>query len=280
MPGTKCGTRAAPPVAGGPMNDAPARRATRDRQIQIKASAVSEPMATSLARRETISSGQSAFAGAGASPRPRSSPLSDSRRSTTLVSLLRSAPQETVEAAAGDAGELLAAIAHRGDRSAFTRLFRFYGPRLKSHLLARGADPGAAEEIVQEVMLTVWRKSQQFDATRGSASAWIFTLARNAFIDRIRREHRPEVEPTDPILDATNPGADRLVTDVESQRELAAALEALPAEQRHVVNRSYFHGQSLAQISAADGVPLGTVKTRARLALTRLRALVTQRRET
>jgi RNA polymerase sigma-70 factor (ECF subfamily) len=151
---------------------------------------------------------------------------------------------------------------------------------LKGHLLARGADSDTAEEIVQEVMLTVWRKAQQFDATRGSPSAWIFTLTRNAFIDRVRREYRPEVDPSDPVLDANDPGADRLVADAESQRELAAAVESLPPEQQHVVKRSYFHGQSLAEISAADRLPLGTVKTRARLALSRLRALVTQPRET
>ncbi len=184
------------------------------------------------------------------------------------------------DGAVHDAVELLAAVAHGRDRVAFAALFRFYGPRLKSHLLARGADSGAAEETVQDVMLTVWQKAEQFDATRGSASTWIYTLARNAFIDRVRREHRPEVDPTDPLLEATAPGADRLVLDAESQRQLAAAVEALPAEQQHVVKRSYFHGQSLSQISAADGLPLGTVKTRARLALSRLRALVTHRRET
>lgn len=159
-------------------------------------------------------------------------------------------------------------------------LFRFYGPRLKSHLLGRGADSGTAEEIVQEVMLTVWRKADQFDAARGSASAWIYALVRNAFIDRVRRESRPAVDPTDPTLDATDPGADRLMLDAESQRELAAAVEALPAEQQYVVRHSFYYGQSLSQISAASGLPLGTVKTRARLALSHLRAFVTHRRET
>ncbi len=210
---------------------------------------------------------------------PRLSPLSPAPRWTTLHRSLRSARQGTAEDAADDAGELLAAIAHRGDRTAFTTLFRFYGPRLKSHLQARGTDAGTAEEIVQEVMLTVWRKAQLFDATRGSASAWIFTLARNAFIDRVRRESRPEVDPTDPILDAADPRADLLMTDAESQRELAAAVDALPPEQQCVVRRSYFHGQSLSEISVAEGLPLGTVKTRARLALSRLRALVTHRSE-
>lgn len=222
----------------------------------------------------------------GTTQRWRPSLLSWLPRSTTLHFAVESTPQIPIDGHAEDAArnpdELLAAVAHSRDRSAFATLFRFYGPRLKSHLLGRGADPGTAEEIVQDVMLTVWRKAEQFDATRGSASTWIYTLARNAFIDRVRREYRPEVDPRDPVLDATEPGAgaDRLVLDAESQREMAAAVESLPVEQQHVIKRSYFQGQSLSQISAAEGLPLGTVKTRARLALSHLRALVTHRRET
>lgn len=210
--------------------------------------------------------------------------LSQVPRSHKLPTLLKAlgrgtadgGPENTVREAAG----LLAAIAHRQDRAAFAGLFLSYGPRLKGYLIARGADGATAEEIVQDVMLTVWRKADQFDPARGSASTWIFTLARNAFIDRVRRENRPEVDPTDPLVETSAPAVDSQVLDAETERELAAAVDALPAEQRHVVNRSYFHGQSLSQISAAEGLPLGTVKTRARLALSHLRALVTPRRET
>lgn len=203
------------------------------------------------------------------------------RLSPVLASRESSAAGIAAGEAARDANILIAAVARQQDRAAFARLFEFYCPRLTSHLLARGAAPATAEEIVQDVMLTVWRKADQFDATRGSAGAWIFTLARNAFIDRVRREHRPAVDPSDPLLcGAGLPDADQSIMDAESQRELAAAVEALPAEQRHVVHCSYFQGQSLAQISAREGLPLGTVKTRARLALERLRAMVTQRRTT
>jgi RNA polymerase sigma factor (sigma-70 family) len=214
----------------------------------------------------------------------RSFPLSPLPRWTTLDPLVKSVRHGTgdshAEEPVRDAGDLLTAVARQRDRTAFASLFRLYGPRLKGHLLGRGADSGTAEEIVQDVMLTVWQKAEQFDARRGSASTWLYTLARNAFIDRVRREHRPCVDPHDPILDALHPGADCLVIDAESQRELATAVEALPAEQQHVVKLTYFHGRSLSQISVADGLPLGTVKTRARLALSRLRALVTHRRET
>jgi RNA polymerase sigma-70 factor (ECF subfamily) len=161
-------------------------------------------------------------------------------------------------------------------------MFEFYSPKLNGYLLARGAPASTAEEIVQEVMLLVWRKADQFDASRGSASAWIFTLARNAFIDRVRRENRPMVDPADPLLTGADesPGADALVLGAEVQRQLSNAVRELPPEQRQVVHRSYFEGQSLAQISAADGLPVGTVKTRARLALSRLRALMVRGRET
>ena len=223
---------------------------------------------------------------AGMAPETRThhlSLLSPLPRSTRLAPLLESPGQGTVgghlEEFARDADKLLAAVAHFRDRIAFAKLFRFYGPRLKSHLLGRGADSGTAEEIVQDVMLTVWRKAEQFDAVRGSASTWIYALARNAFIDRVRREHRPEVDLSDPILETTNPGADRLVLDAEIQHELTVAVESLPAEQKYIVKRSYFQGQSLAEISAAQGLPLGTVKTRARLALSHLRGLVLSRRE-
>ncbi|MES1204480.1 MAG: sigma factor, partial [Pseudomonadota bacterium] len=124
-----------------------------------------------------------------------------------------------------DADELLDAVARRRDRGAFATLFLFYGPRLKGHLVARGADAGTAEEIVQDVMLAVWRKAEQFDAARGSAGAWIYTLARNAYLDRVRRAHRPQVDPLDPVLDvASPPAADGRLLDAESQRELAAAV--------------------------------------------------------
>jgi len=193
----------------------------------------------------------------------------------TLPVALTSSPS----APAGDADPLLIAIAHARDRGAFADLFRLYGPRLKSHLMGRGADAGTAEEIVQDVMLAVWRKAEQFDPARGSASAWIYTLARNAFVDRVRRDYRPQMDPADPLVEATEPGVDRLLVDAESQRDLAAAVDALPIEQQQIVRQSFFHGQSLAEISVAAGLPLGTVKTRARLALSHLRTLVTRRRD-
>ena len=175
--------------------------------------------------------------------------------------------------AAPTAEALLAGVA-RQDRDAFGRLFRAYAPKVKGHLLAKGAPRAAADELVQEVFLSIWRKADQFDAQRGSAAAWIFTLARNAFIDRIRRETRPEVDPQDPLFVAS--GAEALPPDSrmaaeEERHALRVALAALPPEQREVMQRAYFAGRSLSEIASEQSVPLGTIKTRARLALARLR---------
>jgi len=175
--------------------------------------------------------------------------------------------------AAPTAEDLLAGVA-RQDRDAFAQLFRLYAPKLKAQLVAKGALRPAADELVQEVFLAIWRKAAQFDATRGSAAAWIFALGRNAFIDRIRRESRPEVDPNDPLfVPAAEPvQADRLMAAEQERSALLGALAELPQEQRDVMHRAYFAGRSLAEIATETRLPLGTVKTRARLALARLRA--------
>lgn len=178
------------------------------------------------------------------------------------------------------AEELLAAVASRRDKRAFALLFSHYGPKLKGHLMGRGAEPAAAEEIIQEVMLAVWRKADRFDAARGAASTWLYALARNAFIDRFRHDGRPEVDPDDPLLEVAEvPPAERLLLDREAERELAEAVARLPADQQSVVRQSYFFGRSMSEIAAEGNLPIGTVKTRARLALQHLRALLGRRRD-
>ena len=203
-----------------------------------------------------------------------------SMRLNRRVDSFRQIPQDVSTGAdQRTAEDLLARIASQRDTQAFAALFASYAPRLKGLLLARGAEPAVAEEIIQDVMLSVWSKSDRFDADRGAASTWLFALTRNAFVDRIRRQRRPEVDPADPLLEGNAPAADRLLLAAESQRELAAAVARLPPDQQDVVRRSYFHGQSMSQIAAEAGLPLGTVKTRARLALEHLRALVGRGRE-
>lgn len=99
---------------------------------------------------------------------------------------------------AGDHDGLVEAIAAHGDRTAFAALFGHFAPRLKAYLMRLGSDPSTAEEVMQDVMLTVWRKAASFDRRQASAGTWIFTIARNRRIDRLRRERRPEFDPNDP----------------------------------------------------------------------------------
>ena len=174
--------------------------------------------------------------------------------------------------AAGIYDELVEAIAVRADRAAFAELFSHFAPRLKAYLMRLGSDAATAEEVVQEVMLTVWRKAASFDRSQASASTWIFTIARNRRIDRLRRERRPEFDPNDPALVPEGPeDADRTVWTGQIEGRVRAAIESLPPEQSDLIRRAYFEEQSHREIAERSGLPLGTVKSRIRLAMQRLR---------
>ncbi len=167
---------------------------------------------------------------------------------------------------------LIEAIAGNGDRSAFAELFAHFTPRLKAYLLRLGTDAATAEELAQEVMLTVWRKAASFDRTQAGAGTWIFTIARNRRIDRLRRERRPEFDPSDPALVPAAPAeADQTVWTGQVEGRLRIAIDALPPEQSELIRRAYFEDLSHREIAEQSGLPLGTVKSRIRLALQRLR---------
>ena len=168
--------------------------------------------------------------------------------------------------------ELVAAIADASDRAAFAELFRRYAGRVKGVLIKAGASADMAEEVAQEVMVLVWRKAGQFDATRASVSTWIYTIARNRRIDLVRRESRPAPDPNDPAFEQgaePDPAATMAVTDRDTR--VRAVLGELSDEQRHVVELSFFAGLSHGEIAVETGLALGTVKSRLRLALGRLR---------
>ncbi len=156
------------------------------------------------------------------------------------------------------------------DHAAFAELFAHFAPRVKAFLMKAGADETTAEECAQDVMATLWRKAHMFDSARASVSTWIFTIARNRRIDMIRREKRPEPEAL-PWGPEEEPGpAERVVLRQESER-LTAALARLPDKQRELVERAYFGDLTHSEIAEATGLPLGTIKSRIRLALEKLR---------
>ena len=165
---------------------------------------------------------------------------------------------------------LIRAIATQGDRSAFIRLFDFYAPRIKAQTMRFGLSPETAEDIVQDAMLAVWRRAGQFDAQRGSASAWVFTIATNARIDRLRRDKRlaSARELDDEVLSLAVAPEEGSGFDAA---RLAQHISKLPDEQRRMLQLSFYSEISHGDIAQRLGVPLGTVKSRIRLALSKLR---------
>lgn len=175
--------------------------------------------------------------------------------------------------ASPDWANLLQQVAQQ-DRGAFTQLYEHFAPRIKAWAMRMGAPAGKAEDIVQDVMLQLWRRASQFDPAKADAGTWIFTITRNRFIDVVRQEKRPEVALDDPVLIATEPSPEQAATAGEQAERVAAALALLPAAQRAIIRQSFFHDLTQQEIAAQDGVPLGTVKSRLRLAFSRLRQLL------
>ena len=133
-----------------------------------------------------------------------------------------------------------------------------------------GASESLAEECTQEAMATLWRKAHLFDPSRASVSTWVFTIARNKKIDMLRKQQRPEPEDLPWGPEAEPDQADVVELQEESER-LSKALAALPEKQRDLVERAYFRDMSHSEIATLTGLPLGTIKSRIRLALERLR---------
>ncbi len=167
---------------------------------------------------------------------------------------------------------LVAAVAQARDKAAFQALFDHFAPRVKGYLMRLGAANAVAEDLAQEAMLAVWRKAVLFDPAKASASTWIFTIARNLRIDAIRKERRPEPDPSDPSLrPEAERAADETMDWAQAEDRLRAALADLPREQCEVIELSFLAEKPHSLIATELGLPLGTVKSRIRLAMTRLR---------
>lgn len=157
-----------------------------------------------------------------------------------------------------------------GDRAAFAALFGHFAPRVKYFLMKAGSSAPVAEDCAQDVLATVWQKAGQFDPARASVATWIFTIARNRRIDIARRDKRPEPEDLD-WLGGEEPDQADVYAAAEDGRALSAALAALPEKQRALIQRAYYGDLSHSEIAAETGLPLGTIKSRIRLALDKLR---------
>jgi RNA polymerase sigma-70 factor, ECF subfamily len=168
--------------------------------------------------------------------------------------------------------DCMAAVAQARSREAFAELFAFYAPRLKSYMLRLGCSDGEAEELAQEVMVTLWRKADLYDRRQASVSTWLFRIARNRRIDAQRRQRRPELPADDPILrppEIEQP--DALMAQDQMEEAVRAELLKLPEDQQNLLRAAFYEGLSHSEIAAAFNLPLGTVKSRIRLAFQKLR---------
>ena len=171
---------------------------------------------------------------------------------------------------AADLSALIVAIARDADRASFAELFTAFAPRVKAYLLRLGATHAQAEEWVQDTFLTVWRKAAYFDPARAGAATWIFTIARNLRIDGVRRDRRGTLS-DDPFEQPPPPPADDVMSAHERDERVREALQDLSHDQVEVVRLSFFEDKPHSQIADELGLPLGTVKSRLRLAMIRLR---------
>ncbi len=185
-------------------------------------------------------------------PPTSSSPLSETRGEVTFE-------------------DLLVAIGKTRNRDAFIRVFEYFAPRLKSFFIKGGMARDAADELAQETMLTVWRRADTYDPAQSSASTWIYTIGRNKRIDLLRKIARPAPDVNDPLLTPDSALPDEIAALNERGRLLAEAMKDLPEEQAELLRKSFFEEKPHADIAAETGIPLGTVKSRIRLAIGHLR---------
>ncbi|HWU61340.1 MAG TPA: sigma-70 family RNA polymerase sigma factor [Ensifer sp.] len=169
----------------------------------------------------------------------------------------------------------LLAVGARKDIQAFEVLFRHFGPKIRAFMLKRGGNRQQAEELMQETMMMMWNKAALFDPARGSVSSWIFTVARNVRIDAFRKTNRPEFDPNDPaFVPDPEPAADHVYEAGQEAERLRGALVKLPPEQADLLRLSFYEEISHSAIAERMNLPLGTVKSRIRLAFSRLREIL------
>jgi RNA polymerase sigma-70 factor (ECF subfamily) len=170
---------------------------------------------------------------------------------------------------------LIEAVAIRRDREAFVALYNHFAPRVKTFLLRAGESGARAEELAQETMLVVWHKAHSFVPKGAGAAAWIFTIARNLHIDGVRHESRISYNADESEAhEQEQKTPEDLVTAAQMEERVREALAQLSSEQRRVIELFFFGDKTHGEIETQLQIPLGTVKSRLRLALARLRTLL------
>ncbi len=191
-----------------------------------------------------------------------------------VTELSRPVPRPARVSPRGTMSDLLSRIATDRSDEAFRKLFEDYCPRIRGYMMRQGADAALAEELAQETLLTVWRKAGLYSADKGSPTTWIFTIARNLRIDRLRRE-RPWQELTEAhaaSIPSDDEPPDIAVSQGQRQVRVQAVLRELPPDQLEVVTLAFIDGHSHSEIAGRLGLPLGTVKSRIRLAYQKVRS--------
>ena len=171
--------------------------------------------------------------------------------------------------------DLIGKIAKSKDKQAFSEFFALVAPRVKGYLMKLGSSDIIAEDLLQEVMLTVWKRAETFDRSKAAVSTWLFTIARNKRIDLLRKEIRPELDPEDPMLSREDEKlADTAYEEKQDSEKILEAINTLPKEQSRLINMTFYEDKSHSIIAQELGIPLGTVKSRIRLASSRLKKIL------
>lgn len=171
--------------------------------------------------------------------------------------------------------DLARKVADDRDREAFALLYDFFAPRVNGYLQRIGTAAGEAEELTQEVMIVLWHKAALFDRAKSSLATWLFRIARNRRIDSMRRDRSHLLDPDDPILHPEAAEAQDVTLDAARREErIRIAMRELPGEQLDLVLQAFFLGRTHSEIAVETGIPLGTVKSRIRLAFARLRRTI------
>ncbi|MCD8497610.1 MAG: sigma-70 family RNA polymerase sigma factor [Alphaproteobacteria bacterium] len=168
---------------------------------------------------------------------------------------------------------MLIAIGKERNKESFAALFDYFAPRVKSFLMKAGISEAQADELAQETMLAVWQRAESYDPAKARASTWIYTVARNKRVDALRKVKYVEVDQDDPlyVVEDDRALADETLAKSEEEEALDNLINSLPEEQAFLIRKSFYEDKPHAAIAAETGIALGTIKSRIRLALEKLR---------